>query len=270
MPFAEANGQRIHYEVHGEGEPLLCVMGLGADTLAWGFQLPEWSKHFRVVVFDNRDAGQSSYAEGDYEMVDMARDALSVADHLEIEDFHLLGVSMGGAIAQELALGWPGRVRTLTLCVTWAGSGKHGREFSRLWARQAERTPFEEHIDNLLRLTLSEQYYENEEQVKTLRQMTLDNPHAQSIEAFVRQLMSTGRHETRQRLPSLGMPVHVIGAELDILVPVWKSREIADLVPQAELTVIEGAPHGVNLERAEDFNAAVLGFLASVGAQVTQ
>jgi len=60
VPFAEANGQRIHYEVHGEGEPLLCVMGLGADTLAWGFQLPEWSKHFRVVVFDNRDAGRSS------------------------------------------------------------------------------------------------------------------------------------------------------------------------------------------------------------------
>lgn len=91
--------------------------------------------------------------------------------------------------------------------------------------------------------------------------MTLDNPYPQSIEAFVRQLTSTGRHETRQRLPSLEMPVHVIGAEQDILVPVWKSREIAELVPAAQLTVIEGAPHGVNLERAEDFNAAVLGFL---------
>lgn len=168
---------------------------------------------------------------------------------------------MGGAIAQELALGWPDRVRTLTLCVTWAGSGKWGREFSRLWSRQVERTPHEEHVDNLLRLSLSEDFYENEEGVKWIRQMTLDDPHPQPIEGFVRQLQSMGRHEARQRVAGLSMPVHVIGAEHDILVPVWKSRELAELVPGARLTVIDGAAHAINLERPEELTEAVLAFL---------
>ncbi len=266
MPFAEVNDQRIHYEVEGEGEPLICIAGLGADALSWSFQVPEWSKHFRTVVFDNRDAGQSSAAEGDYEIADMAEDALGLADHLELERFHVLGASMGGAIAQELALGWPDRVATLTLCVTWAGSGEWGREFSRLWAGQVERTPFEEHVDNLLRLTLSEQYFESSDEVDALRRMALDNPYPQSNEAFRRQLGCMGRHEARGRLPALSLPVHVIGAEQDILVPVWKSREIAALVPGATLTVIEGAAHGLNFERADELSARVLDFLQAHAA----
>ncbi|MGI8596371.1 MAG: alpha/beta fold hydrolase [Thermoleophilaceae bacterium] len=79
MPHAEVNGQRLYHEVHGHGEPLLCVMGLGADALGLALQVPEWSKHFRTVVFDNRDVGRSSYADGDYEMMDMARDTLRLA-----------------------------------------------------------------------------------------------------------------------------------------------------------------------------------------------
>ena len=261
MPYADVNEQHLYYEVHGDGEPLICVMGLGADALGLALQLPELSKRFTTVVFDNRDVGRSSYAEGDYEMMDMARDALGLADHLDIGSFHLLGVSMGGAVAQELALGWPDRVRTLTLCVTWAGSGEWGREFSRLWSRDVERTPHEEHVDNLLRLTLTEDFYEQEERVKYIRQMALENPHPQRLEGFIRQLQSMGRHEARQRLPGLSMPVHVIGAARDILVPVWKSRELADLIPGATLTVLDGAAHAVNLERPEELTEAVLGFL---------
>jgi 3-oxoadipate enol-lactonase len=266
MPHAEANGQDLYYEVHGEGEPLLCIMGLGADTLAWGLQLPEWSKHFRTIVFDNRDVGQSSYADAPYELVDMAKDACALADQLELDSFHLLGMSMGGAIAQELALGWPERVRTLTLCVTWGGSGKWGREFSRLWARQVERTPFEEHVDNLLRLTLSEDFYEDKERVKWIRQMALDDPHPQRTEGFMRQLDSMGRHEARQRLPGLAMPVQVIGAERDILVPAWKSQELAELIPEAKLAIVERAAHAVHFERPEEFTTAVLDFLRSEAA----
>ena len=115
MPTAEINGLTINYDVQGEGEPLLCIMGLGADSLAWALQLPAFAGQFRTVVFDNRDVGQSSYADGAYEIRDMAQDALGLADHLGLGSFHLLGVSMGGAIAQELALAVPERVRTLTL-----------------------------------------------------------------------------------------------------------------------------------------------------------
>lgn len=263
MPFADCNGQRLYYEVHGEGEPLLCVMGLAVDTLGWTLQVPAWSQHFRTIVFDNRDVGQSSQAAASYEVGDMARDTLALADALELESFHLVGLSMGGAIAQELALAAPDRVRTLTLCVTFGGGGRWGRDHARIWAERAAGRPREEAIDELLLLCLSERTYENADLVAFLKAQMLANPHPQSPDAFVRQLTATSRHEARERLGGLTMPVHVIGAEHDILLPVWKSQELAELIPGAKLTVLNGAAHGVNLERAEEFNAAVLDFLAA-------
>ncbi len=122
----------------------------------------------------------------------------------------------------------------------------------------------EDHIDTLLQLCLTEDFYENLEGLAFLRNMMLDNPHPQAPEAFVRQLNASTAHESRDRVGSLTMPVHVIGAEYDILLPVWKSKELAELIPGSRLTVLERAAHGANLEHAEQFNAAVLEFLGSV------
>lgn len=263
MPHADVNGQRLYYEIHGDGEPLLCVHGLSVDTLGWTLQLPVWSQQFRTIVFDNRDVGQSSRASGDYEVTDMAADTLALADALGLGDFHLLGFSMGGAIAQEVALAAPRRVRTLTLCVTFPGGGAWARAQGRQWAERALGMSREERVDELLLLTLSEQTYENAEGLAFLRQLLLNNPHPQDADAFVRQLLATSRHETRDRLAQLTMPVHVVGAEHDALLPVWKSRELAALIPGARLTVLEGAAHGANIDGAELFNAVVLDFLAA-------
>ena len=100
-----------------------------------------------------------------------------------------------------------------------------------VWAAAAPRTPREEHVEFLMLLSLSEQFYENPGGVALIRRLALENPHPQSPEAFARQVEASGRHETRDRLGALPMPVHVIGAEHDILVPAWKSRELAELVP---------------------------------------
>jgi pimeloyl-ACP methyl ester carboxylesterase len=262
VPTIDVGGQTLYYEQHGEGEPLLCVMGLAADTLAWTLQVPAFSATHQTVIFDNRDVGQSSMTSGPYEIADMAGDALGLADALGLDSFHLLGVSMGGAIAQEMALAAPGRVRTLTLAVTFANTGAWGRTLSEVWGARVQRMSPEERIDELMLLTLSEQFFENAEAIAWLRGMMLQNPHPQPADAFARQLEAASRHETRDRLGSLPMPVHVIGAEYDILVPVWKSREVAELIPGSKLTVLERCPHGLNLERAEEFNRAVLDFIA--------
>jgi 3-oxoadipate enol-lactonase len=266
MPTIEAGGQTLYYEVHGDGEPLLCIMGLSADTLAWTLQVPAFSARHRTVVFDNRDVGRSSLAEGDYEIADMAGDTLALADALELDSFHLLGVSMGGAIAQEMALAAPERVRTLTLAVTFAAGGAWARTLCDVWGARVQRMSREERIDELLLLTLSEAFFENAEGVAMLRDLMLQNPHPQPPEAFARQLAASSRHDAGARLGSLAMPVHVIGAEHDILVPVWKSAELAELIPDAKLTVIEACPHGLNVERAEEFNRAVLDFIAERAA----
>jgi pimeloyl-ACP methyl ester carboxylesterase len=262
MPHAEVNGQRLYYEVEGGGEPLFLVMGLGMDRAAWALQMPAWSQRFRVVSFDNRDVGRSSYADGPYEIADMARDALALADHLELESFHLVGLSMGGAIAQEMALSAPDRIRTLTLCVTWGGYGRRGQQQTRLAAAQVARGSREELVDMLLVQCFSEEFFEDERQVSFMRRAMLANPYPQEPQAFVRQLEACGRHETRDRLERLAdLPVHVIAAEHDLLVPPWKTKELAGLIPGAWLSVLPTAAHALNLERADEFNALVTGFI---------
>ncbi len=261
MPFADANGQRLFYLERGEGEPLLLVTGLGGDHLSWGEQIAPFSERYRAIMFDNRDSGQSSEAPEAYEIVDMAHDALGLTDALGLEGFHLIGISMGGAIAQEAALAAPERVRTLTLAVTFARAGAWARKLSELWGARRQRQSREEHVDELLLLNLSEEFFENGAGLDYVRGMMLAEPHPQPPEAFARQLDASSRHDARERLGSLPMPVHVIGAERDILVPVWKSRELAELIPRARLTVIERSPHGATLERAEEFNRAVLDFI---------
>jgi 3-oxoadipate enol-lactonase len=262
MPTAEVGDQTLYYEVHGEGEPLVLVMGLSGDTLAWLPQIPVFSERYRTVVFDNRDVGRSSMASGSYEIADMARDALGLLGELELDSFHLLGLSMGGAIAQEMALAAPERIKTLTLAVTFCWSGAWSRKLSEVWGARAQHMSREERVDELLLLNHTEEFFENQEALGWLRGMILQNPNPQPADAFARQLDACSRHDTRDRLETLSMPVHVIGGNRDILVPIWKSQELAELVPGAKLSVIEGGPHGSWLERAEEFNRLVLDFVA--------
>jgi 3-oxoadipate enol-lactonase len=242
------------------------VHGLACDTLAWIPQVQAFAAAYRTVVFDNRDVGQSSQGDGDYEIADMARDALALADELELDTFHLLGVSMGGAIAQEIATQAPERVRTLTLAVTFPAGGTYASRLAEVWGARVKQISREQHMDELMLLNHSEGFFENPDMVEFIRTAMINNPHPQTPEAFGRQLAACGRHDTRDRLGSLAMPTHVIGGEYDILVPVWKSREIASLIPGAKLTVLPAAPHGLSLERAEEFNAAVLAFIREAAA----
>ena len=261
MPHAEVNGQRLYYEVQGDGEPLLLVMGLAGDTVAWALQVGEWSKAHKVIAFDNRDVGQSSYADAPYDIDEMATDTLALADHLELDTFHLIGLSMGGMIAEQMALRAPERIRTLTLAVTMGGAGRYGAARSRMLAGASEHMSREEQVDSLLCWTMSEDFFAKPEAVGWLRNMMLSNPHAQKPEGFRRQLDAIGRHDVRDRLGEIDLPTHVIGAEHDVLVPPWKSTELAELIPGAKLTMLPRAPHMVSIENAESFNRAVLDFI---------
>ena len=261
MPIAEANGQRLHYEVHGEGEPLVCVMGLGGDTTAWVMQLADWSRTRRVVVFDNRDVGRSSYAAGAYEVTDMAADALALADAVGVDSFDLVGTSLGGAIAQELALTAPERVRTLTLGVTYAYGGAWGRHRAKVLGRLVRGMSREERVELVMMLVYSEVLFAHPNFVEAARAAMLGNPNPQDPEGFVRQIEAGSRHDTRERLGGLAMPVQVIGALRDVMIPPRASMELSELIPGAQLTMLD-AGHLVNVEAREEFNRLVLDFAA--------
>jgi pimeloyl-ACP methyl ester carboxylesterase len=270
MPHAELNGLDIHYDVHGEGDPLVCVHGLGCDRRAWVMQIQPFSESYKAVFFDNRDVGQSSLATGDYSTADMAQDVLALADHLELDSFHLLGISLGGMVSQQVALAAPERVRTLTLAVTHGGVQKAGRLRGRLLGSYARNLSPEDQVDNLLYLCYTEAFFENDELYEFMRNALLENPYPQPPEAFARQAAAGAHHDVRDRLAELTMPVHVIGAERDLMIPVWKSRELASLIPASKLTIIDGQGHGVMWEGAQEFNTAVTEFLASTPAEAVR
>ncbi len=263
MPHLETGDHTLYYEVHGEGEPLLCVMGLSADTLAWALQVPAFAAGHRTVIFDNRDVGQSSMADGPYEIADMAADTLGLADALGLETFHLLGASLGGAIAQHVALAAPERVRTLQLAVTWAGSGAYAREKTRLWASEMRLRSREDWIDSLLIATVSEEFYENQPMVDFVKEVMRSNEHPQQPDGFERQSRASSTFDLRGRLSDLSMPVHIISGAHDILLPRWKQEELAAELPGSQLTVIERGSHALQLEFPQEFNAAVLDFIAA-------
>jgi len=270
MPYADLNGFEIHYDVRGEGEPLLCVHGLGCDRRAWALQIEPFAQRFQAVFFDNRDVGQSSLATHDYTTADMAQDVLALADHLELESFHLLGVSLGGMVSQHVALTAPERVRTLTLAVTPGGVGRAGRIRGRLLGSYARHLSPEDRVDNLLYLCYTEAFFENEELYQFVRQALLEDPYPQPPEAFARQAAAGAHHDVRERLGELSMPVHVIAAGRDLMIPPWKSTELASLIRGSKLTMIEREGHGVMWEGAAEFNSAVIEFVTATAAEAVR
>lgn len=263
VPYADIDAGRLYYEQHGHGEPLLCIQGLALDVSGWRPQIPAFARRHQVTVFDNRDVGRSFYATAPYDIPSLAADAVALADLLGLERFHVLGSSMGGAIAQELALGHPERVLSLTVSVSYGGNGRLGRERTRLALAGAEHQSDDERAAALMVATLSEQTFEElGDQLGAMGEMVQSYPHRQRREGYLRQLQASATHEARDRLPGLRLPVHVIGAEQDAFVPVWKSKELAGLIPGARLSIIAGAAHAVNLERSAEYNTLVLDFLA--------
>jgi len=123
MPKAKIGKIQLYYEEHGNGPPLVMILGLGQSIATWGLQVSELSNHFRIIVFDNRDSGKSTRCTKAYTTQDMARDVLGLLDHLGIDRTHLLGTSMGGMIAQQIALLAPERIMSLILASTTTDGG---------------------------------------------------------------------------------------------------------------------------------------------------
>ena len=264
MPKVQCGDIDVHYVEVGSGEPLVLIMGFGGDHLAWGFQVPAFASRHRVIAFDNRGVGQSGAPDHPYTTRMMADDTVRLMDALGIDRAHVLGVSMGGMIAQEIALSYPGRVRTLQLHCTCARPDAYLRALVSAWRQIRISLDREQALRTIaLWLFAARTYDERPEFVETLLQNALANPYPQSLTGFLRQGDAVSAHDTRERLGAIRCPTLVSVAEDDVLVPPRFSRELAGAIPGAELRTIAGAGHVYFWETPDEFNAKCLEFLSA-------
>jgi pimeloyl-ACP methyl ester carboxylesterase len=253
----------MYYVEAGAGSPVLLIMGFGGDHTAWAFQMATLSARHRVIAFDNRGAGQTEAPDHPYTTRMMAGDALGLMDALEIARAHVIGVSMGGMIAQELALASPERVCSLHLGCTLARPDAYMLALNATWRDLRIGLGREATLRTLgLWLFAPTTYTEQPELVETVLLNALSNPYPQSLTGFLRQGEAIASHDAWDRLAAIRCPTLVSVAEEDILVPARFSREIAARIPGAELRTIPAAGHGYFMEQPAAFNALSLDFIA--------
>jgi pimeloyl-ACP methyl ester carboxylesterase len=258
-----SDGARIHYQQTGRpgGPPVLLIQGLGADKHGWDLQRLALAPRYRALALDNRGAGRSDKPHAPYSLEQMAADAIAVLDDASVETAHVVGASMGGAIAQILALQYPERVRSLTLACTACRNPAWRQELLRSWAEAARRDGMGAMTREAGRWVIGPRSFRRLWPLfGWLGPLALARP----PHAFIAQCDAILRVDDDQAelLGTITAPTLVVVGNQDILTPRGDSEELADRIPTAELVVISGAAHGLMVEHATTFNRVLLDFLA--------
>jgi 3-oxoadipate enol-lactonase len=268
MPYAIVNKIRMHYEVSGHGDPVLLINGLSAPAVNWTLQAKALERDFTVVVFDNRGVGETDLpAEPVYSTGQMADDAAGILRQAKISRAHVVGASMGGTIAMELALRNPDMVRSLTLACTWAEADARFLHTIESWISLAHRVPLEERYRNVLYPWLfSPAFIARKENIEQVFQRSMGYPHQTKPEAIERQGRGIMQwNGTRVgKLGSIKVPTMVMVGKDDILTPPAFSRALAAKIRRAKLVTLLGGGHGFFIEQAEACNRTLIRFLSSV------
>jgi 3-oxoadipate enol-lactonase len=277
MPTAKVGALDLYYEEHGGGDPLVLIMGLATDSSAWLLQIPDFARRYRTIVFDNRGVGRSSKPPGPYTIHEMADDTAGLMDTLGVARAHVVGVSMGGMIAQELALRHPERVRGLVLACTFPEPDEEIERARRFSLSQLGGTVTAEgevtinvaaldpmtFFQHLLPKVFNADFIARE----LPKLMQLFGGALQwgfSMEAILAQVAAVMGHRTTDRLHRIAAPTLVITGDADLLIPPGNSDVLARHIPGARLVKVPGGSHGFNFETPEVFNREVLAFLADV------
>lgn len=264
MPITNANGIDLYYEVHGNGEPLLLIMGLAHNSLSWRKSLPTLAEHFKVVIFDNRGTGRSSKPDTPYTIEIMAEEAKDVLDAAGVDATHVYGISMGGMIAQKLALLYPNRIKSLILGCTSPG-GIHQVQpdteviMTLLSGASIPTTPLEA-AWAIVPILYSEDFIKNHrdsisDHIETMIEIPTP-PHG-----FMQQLQAILAHDTYEELDQISVPALIVHGDADRLIPFENGKMLAERIKGSELYIVPGAGHLYVTEAQEIVDGKVIDFI---------
>ncbi len=252
MPFCDAGSLRMHYRITGQGPPLVLIMGLSGDLTWWDPLARELEKSFRLLLFDNRGAGLTDKPEDRYTIPMFASDTVSLMTALGIPKAHIFGVSMGGMIAQEIALRHPDRVDHLVLGCTHAG----GKGFTMPSAEsvQAMTLTRGKSLEEIARQNMTILFgprfrRENRAFVEAMMARYVENPPPRK--PFTQQFWAAIGHDCHDRLEEIRQPTLILTGDADILVPPENSKTLRALIPGSRLVHLEGAGHVFFIEEVE-------------------
>ena len=263
MPYVRSSdGIRLHYRESGRrsGPPVLMIQGLGADKHGWDLQRLALAPNHHTIALDNRGAGRSDKPYGAYSLEQMADDAIAVLDAVGVEQAHVVGASMGGAITQIIGIRHPERVRSLTLACTACQHHPWRRELLAEWAEVAQTRGVGAMTAQAARWVIGPRSFRRlTPAIGWMGPLALARP-PHAFASQVAGILSID-DELKSLLPSIDVPTLVIVGNQDILTPRGDSEQLADLIPTAELVVVSGAAHGFMIEHATTFNRVLLDFL---------
>lgn len=268
MPIAHINGIDVNYELEGDGpQTVVLINGLADELETWAYQLPALLEAgYRVLRFDNRGIGRSDKPAGPYSSQLLADDAKALVDALGLSDFHLMGVSMGGMIAQNYALSYGSDLRSLTLACTYAAPGPFCSRMFSLWAETARVMGVPTVMRDVTLWAFTLDFFRTREdelaEFETAMRY-LDQP----VHAYLAQLAVIQEHDATEQLERLSaIPTLVLAGEEDILIPTRLSRDLSELIPGSTFRTTPGG-HGCIWEHPDEFNSAFVGFLLENGQQ---
>ena len=264
MPLVQVGDLSVYYELVGQGDPLVLIAGLGQDHTSWLPQLGALADAgFCSLLPDNRDVGQTTRAEPapPYTIRDCAEDTVGLMESLGLASAHLVGASMGACIAQEIAIGFPDRVRSLTLMAGFPAADPMLAEILASWKTLRSKFSPEEFLPLIWPWLYSWRLFRKPARLQAGLELAAASPFPQSAAGYCRQCEALAAHDALDRLGQIRAPTHVIVGEEDILAPTRHSRTLAQRIPGARLTVLPEVAHAFSSEAPAAANAALVGFL---------
>jgi pimeloyl-ACP methyl ester carboxylesterase len=258
------NGVDLWVEQEGEGDDVLFISGLADEGACWVDQVAGLKDRYRVTTFDNRGVGRSSTPDGPFLIADFAADTAALMDELGLARTHVVGSSMGGAIAQELALARPDLIRSLVLNGTWCRGDRFLHEVFRNWMWSAQKADSIRDFLVTVNLWCFAPRIWNDGTMDGWIDAAEASPHQQSVDAFCRSAEALIAHDSADRVGGITAPALVTVGELDLCLPERFSKELAGRIPGARLVLVEEAGHQPFQELPEDYNRLLDEFWQSV------